>query len=110
MNSIFTGAKMKSYLTIMQNCCKRAVPIMDNVAETKEDVLILELMMSYTTDVIGKFCCNKNMDSYISSTNFQVLLYMAYSVTVLSIRMQNSEKWEEKYLTNSVLWINSIFS
>lgn len=55
MNSIFTGSKIKNYIEVMQNCCKEALPSMDKAAETNADILILEMMMSYTTDVIGKF-------------------------------------------------------
>lgn len=61
MSSIFTGSKMKSYIEVMQKCCEEAIPFMDKAAETKEDVLILELMMSFTTDVIGEFVEPQNL-------------------------------------------------
>lgn len=39
----------------MQKCCQGALPIMEKAADNKEEILLIELMMSYTTDVIGKF-------------------------------------------------------
>lgn len=61
MSTIFTGSKLKTYIDIMQKCCIEALPIMDKAALNNQDVLILELMMSYTTDVIGEHSIMKNL-------------------------------------------------